>query len=215
MPVTVSSRQPGASIWFSGQEGQWLLAEERRWLAGQLAARPARPWLWLSPVAAGDWRPPSSRGLLLYQDGADYAGSVRCGLPLPLPSDCVGDVVLQHPPAGRLDALLDESLRVLVDGGRLWVCAFTPWSPYRLRGGGAPWLVPSPGLWRRRLRALGLQDLGPPRFVGPRWRMRPPGEDEGHGASLRAACVILAEKRVAAPVAPAPLRWRRGTAPAA
>lgn len=213
MPVTASSRQPGASTWFSGQAGQWLLAEERRWLAGALASRPVRPWLWVAPIAAGGWRPPSPRGLLLHQDGAGYAGSVRCGLPLPLPSECVGDVVLQHPAPERLDALLEESVRVLVEGGRLWLCVFTPWSPYRLRGGGAPGFAPSPGLCRRRLRALGLQYLAPAHFVGPCWRMRPGAG--GAAAPLRAACVIMAEKRVAAPVAPLPLRWRRGAAPAA
>ena len=62
-----------------------------------------------------------------------YAGTVRCGLPLPLANECLGEVVLQHPSPAQAGALLDECARVLVEGGRLWLFLANPWSPYRLR----------------------------------------------------------------------------------
>ena len=138
MPAAAPSRQPGAPIRFSGPQVQCLLAQERRWLANQLAARPARPWLWLQPEAS----PPAdgpirhARGLRLHDCGQGYAGSLRCALPLPLASECLGDIVLQHPQPARADALLEECARVLVEGGRLWLFLLNPWSPYRLRMAG-------------------------------------------------------------------------------
>ncbi|GAB3513969.1 hypothetical protein [Pseudoxanthomonas daejeonensis] len=218
MPVAAPSRQPGASIRFSGKEAQWLLAEERRWLATQLAARPARPWLWLVPPSesAPDWVTPPPRGLLLRPEGGVYAGTVRCGLPLPLPSECLGDVVLQHPGACNAGPLIEECARVLVDGGRLWLFLANPWSPYRLRClRDLP--ASAAGPWQKRLRDEGLQ-VDMTRFIGPCWRMLQDdaGDGPGSGVSpLRACRVIVAEKRGLAPVAPAPRGWRHGAAPAA
>ena len=215
MPVAAPSRQPGDPIRFSGKEAQWLLAEERRWLAVQMSARPARPWLWLVPPSASppDWPTPPPRGLLLQRDGSRYAGTVRCALPLPLPSECLGDVVLQHPDARNAAALIEECARVLVDGGRLWLFLGNPWSPYRLRRlRDLPCAASGP--WQRRLLGEGLQ-VDTTRFIGPCWRMVQ-GEGFSTGlAPLRACRVIVAEKRGLAPVAPAPLGWRPGAAPAA
>lgn len=215
MPAVVSSRQPGASLRFSGREAQWLLAEERRWLAAQLASRPARPWLWLAPessVAAADWPRPPPRGLLLHERGAGYGGTVRCGLPLPLPNECLGDVVLQHPGPRGAAALVEECARVLVDGGRLWLFLVNPWSPYRLRRPRD--LPPARAAWRQHLRSQGMQvDMAC--FIGPGWRMAPPRGAQASAWSLRACRVIVAEKRGLAPVAPAPVAWRHGAAPAA
>jgi len=220
MPAAASSRQPGTPIRFSGPAAQYLLAEERRWLASQLASRPARPWLWLAPEATGasDSPMPSCRGLRLHECADGFAGTVRCGLPLPLASECLGDVVLQHPSRERADALLEECARVLVEGGRLWMLRVNPWSPYRLRTRGD---MPAPmaGAWVQRMRVLGLH-AGAPRYLGPRWRMTR-GEDGADGGvresalPLRAAWAVVAEKRGLAPVAPAPVGWRHGTAPAA
>ncbi|KAF1698885.1 hypothetical protein CSC62_02770 [Pseudoxanthomonas jiangsuensis] len=215
MPAPASSRQPGTSSWFSGHGGQLLLDEERHWLAPRLAARPVQPRLWLAPVPPPEPAVPVPRGVLLYPHGAGYAGSVRCALPWPLPGECMGDVVLQHPPPAQIDALLEESLRLLVAGGRLWLCAFNPCGPFRLRGRGAHWAAPLAQDWQWRLHRLGLQSVEPVRFVGPRWRLRGDGRDAGSALSLRAACVLQAEKRVAAPVAPAAVHWRHGAAPAA
>jgi len=215
MPAAASSRQPGASNRFSGKEAQWLLAQERQWLAGQMASRPARPWLWLAPPAAAmaDWPRPPPRGLLLHEQDGRYSGSIRCGLPLPLPSDCLGDVVLQHPGWGGAGPLVEECARVLIDGGRLWLFLVNPWSPFRLR---RPRDLPvaSAGAWQQRLRAHGLQ-IDAARFLGPSWRMASQSNAQASDWPLGACRVIVAEKRGAAPVAPAPVAWGRGAAPAA
>lgn len=214
MPAAASSRQPGASIRFSGKEAQWLLAEERRWLAGQLASRPARPWLWLAPASAMavDWPAPPPRGLLLHEQSDGYAGTVRCGLPLPLPNECLGDVVLQHPGPRDAGALVEECVRVLVDGGRLWLFLVNAWSPYRLR---RPRVLPAArAAWQPHLRAQGMR-IDMACFIGPSWRMAPVDGAQASAWPLRACRVIVAEKRGLAPVAPAPVAWRRGAAPAA
>jgi len=215
MPAVASSRQPGASFRFSGRAAQWLLSEERRWLATQLAARPARPWLWLAPSSPSppEWPAGSARGVRLQEQGRGYSGTVRCGLPLPLSSECLGDIVLQHPARERAEPLLDECARVLVDGGRLWLFLVNPWSPYRLHGiGDLP--APASGAWLRRLRARGLQ-VDAPGFIGPCWRIGRRGELQASSVPLRAGCVVVAEKRGLAPVAPVPVAWRHGAAPAA
>ncbi len=215
MPAIAPSRQPGAPIWFDGREGQWLLAAQRRWLAARLEGRPAQAWLWIAPVPVPGPVLPSRRGLHLHPAGGAYAGSVQCALPLPLPSDCLGDIILQHPVQPGLDELLEECCRALVGGGRLWLCVPNPWSPFRWRGAGAPWAFTSPGQWQRRLARAGFSCMEP-RFIGPRWRLRDPAGADGQSVfCLRASCVIEAEKRVAAPVSPTSVRWRHGAAPAA
>lgn len=181
----------------------------------RLEARPAQAWLWIVPVPAPEVTLPSRRGLLLYPAGEGYAGSVRCGLPLPLPGECLGDVVLQHPPQDRLDELIEDSGRMLVGGGRLWLCMPNSWSPFRWRGAGAHWTAPAPAHWQRRLARAGFSCMAP-RFIGPRWRLREPaGADGGSALCLRAAWVIEAEKRLALPLSPTPVCWRHGAAPAA
>ena len=52
-------------------------------------------------------------------------------------------------------------------------------------------------------------------FIGPGWRMAPPLGAQASAWPLRACRVIVAEKRGLAPVAPAPVAWRHGAAPAA
>ena len=226
MPAAAPSRQPGASNRFSGSEAHRLLAAERRWLAAQLSTRPARPWLWLAPPtdAPQEWPLPPPRGLLLRPAGDGYAGTVRCGLPLPLANECLGDVVLQHPGPQRAGPLLEECARVLVDGGRLWLFLLNPWSPYRIRRlHGLQAMSAAP--WQQQLRACGLHP-GSPVYIGPKWRALAVGDEAATQpgavedaaspmAPLRACCVVVAEKRGLAPVAPAPVAWRRGAAPAA
>lgn len=196
-----------------------MLAGERRWLAGQLASRPARPWLWIAPTERPPTDVPAPRGLWLQREGEGYAGTLRCGLPLPVPNDSLGDVVLQHPQVRGASALLAESARVLVDGGRLWLFLGNPWSPYRLHRRSLPVSPVTP--WQQCLRGHGLQ-VGPPRFIGPCWRLPSPDADDAAfwrddgrtGSLLRACCVVVAEKRVV-PATPTPVAWRHGAAPAA
>lgn len=213
MPATKTSRQPGAPSWFSGAEAAVLLAEERRWLLERLSALPSMPYLWVQPVPAQQALPAPLRGVLLHRTaGGGYAGSLRCALPFPLPSACLGGVVLQHPGRGAGAALIEEAERLLMDGGRVWLCGLTPWSPYRLHWRRAEVDACSPGHWRKRLRAGGLLPAAP-RFLGARWRGPvEAGTGNGVGDAFRGAYVIEAEKRAEAPVAPAPLQWRRGAA---
>lgn len=210
MPAATTSRQPGAPSWFSSAEARRLLSLERRWLLQRLSSLPLAPCLWVEPTDAMEALPSPLRGLLLYRAGPGYAGSVRCGLPLPLASGCLGAIVLQH--VARPE-LLDEAARLLADSGRLWICGLTPWSPYRWRWHGDARADGSPGGWRRRLQAAGLQP-GTAHYLGPRWRDRPGAGDAASGVSgvLRAGYVIEAEKRAALPVAPAPLRWQGSAA---
>lgn len=216
MPSPVTSRQPGAPAWFSAPEGRILLSAEHAWLQQRLAARPVQPWLWLAPQVPGGWVRPAPRGLLLRTDGGHYHGTVRCRLPLPVASGCVGNVVLQHLPAAGLQPLLEECQRVLLDGGRLWLCTFNPYSPYRLRAGWAGWSAAPVTAWIQRLQALGLVAVAPPRCVGPRWRPRQGAGNPGGGtASLRAGCVLEFEKRASAPAGPVPAGWRPGATSAA
>ena len=213
MPAAASSRQPGVPIRPRKAETEWLLAEERAWLSTQLASRPSRPWLWLAPPASlpRDWPLPPPRGVLLCAQGDGYTGTFRCGPSLPLANECLGDVVLQHPDrdAGEL---LAECARVLVEGGRLWLFTLNPWSPYRLRTAGDLQAI-APGTWQQHLRPLGLH-VDAPQHIGPCWRVGHRSGGAGF-APLRAGCVLVAEKRGLAPVAPAPVAWRAGAAPAA
>lgn len=217
MPAPDTRRQPGAPAWFSAPQGRLLLAAERRWVLQRLAERPVQPWLWLCPEAPADWTPPPARGLLLHGGTGAYLGSLRCGLPLPVASGCIANVVVQHAPSPGLQPLLEECERVLLEGGRLWLCTFNPCSPYRLRAGPAGLAARPLTSWIRRLQALGLIAAAPPRCVGPRWFPRESaGNPAGGTASLRAGCVLEFEKRALAPVGPVPAGWRQpGTAPAA
>lgn len=218
MPAFAFTRQPDALRWFGSGRGAPLLAAEQALAQRALAARAPQPWLWLSaqPPAASDAALPP-RGLRLHAAGtAGYlSGAVRCGLPLPLPTESIGAIVLQHVlDAGDGEALLEECARVLEPGGRLRLFALNPWSPYRLRWRRAGLLPRDPAGWRERLRAVGLTPVGDARFLGPVWRgVHAPA---GRGpALLRAACLLEAEKRVAGLIPPAPATpaWR--AAPAA
>ena len=125
-----------------------------------------------------------------------FEGPLRCGLPLPLASDSCGVVVVQHLAdiSAETATLLDECARVLVPGGRLWLLALNPLSPYRLRWRGQGPRVSEPVTWRRRLRIAGLAPEAVSRGVGPTWRVAPePAVQDGAG--LRAAFLLRAEKR--------------------
>ena len=193
-PVPPSASPGGA--WFATPAGRALLDSESACVHAALGERPAQPWLWLAPAAAGDAAPPG-HGLRLQVATDGWTGALRCGLPLPLANESVATVVVQHV-AGEGDRarmLIDECARVLVPGGRLTLLSLNPLSAWRWRwaGGGPGSSEPMP--WRRRLRAAGLVPEAVSQGVGPRWGLEPdPSVQPGPG--VRAAWLLRAEKRV-------------------
>jgi SAM-dependent methyltransferase len=212
MPAAPIPRQAGVSSWFATGSGGPLLQIERRVARAALERRPAQPWLWLSSAAVGEAGP--GRGLRLRRSGDGYDGDVRCGLPLPLPSESIQAIVVQHAVGSDAAAFLEECARVLAPGGRLWLFTLNPYSPYRLR-----WRRRGPRAWRpERWRGL-LQQAGlycPPEaqsYLGPAWRVAEEGATPAP-APWRAVCMFEAEKRASVPLGPAPaqVRWRRPVA---
>src|SRR3546814_13939965 len=81
-------------------------------------------------------RPPkSTRTCTLCPYTTLFLSAARCRLPLPLASESIGVVVLQHvaAPGRSRRELFEECARVLAPGGRLWVFALNPLAPYRWR----------------------------------------------------------------------------------
>lgn len=197
-----------------------MLEAEYPAIASILASRPAQPWLWLAPVAgeadaAAAGLSAHSRGLRLHRVADGLAGPVRCALPLPLATESMGTLVVQHAHEDGGDDLLEECARLLQPGGRLWLFTLNPWSPYRLRWRKAGLAPRDARGWHARLRAVGLQPVdGQVRCLGPVWKPGPMGENAGPWL-LRAVHVLEAEKRVPAWIPPSPLRrWSAGTATA-
>ena len=154
------------------------------------------PWLWLCPAEDRGPAQATGRGLRLIGDDRQWKGAVRCGVPLPLPSESIGIVVLQHVltrgDCGR--ALLRECARIAVPGARLALFALNPLAPYRWRWRGAGLQASEPLAWRRRLRAVGFVPEPLSQGVGPSWRETVSPELQ-QGAGLRAAYLLSAEKR--------------------
>ena len=195
MPLRSRSGQPDAAqAWFASSEGAALLDSEHDLILAALAERPPQHWLWLAPLPPE--RPDGSRGVVLYPRGSRFAGDASCTLPLPLPSEAFGTVVLQHvaDPGAEGIALLDEVARLLQPGGRLLLFGLNPLSPYRWRWRGHGLRAAEPLSWRRRLRAAGLEPVAVSEGLGPRWE--PVSEPRlQSGAGLRAAYLLRAEKR--------------------
>ena len=220
MPVLQISRQPDALAWFDTVRAQPLLAAEQTVIRAALLSRPAQqPWLWLAPLAPagapGETGLPP-RSLLLYPWGDRYAGSLQCGLPLPLPNESIDNLILQHALDDDREGLLEEGVRVLAPGGRLWLFVLNPWSPYRARWRSSGLQARDVQDWRRRLRQLGLQPCGEEvSYLGPLWRTTAGSQVRAPGR-LRAVCLLEFEKRTASLIPPAPVarRWQAGAAPA-
>jgi len=214
MPPRSLTGQPAASSdWFASAAGRALLDSEVDSIREALRERHGQPWLWLGPREDEDFAP-GGRGLHLVAGNGSWHGPVRCALPLPLANESVATVVVQHAaPAGRLGApLFEECARVLLPGGRLWLFALNPLSPYRWHWKGSPLQATEPMLWRRRLRTAGLSPEPVSQGLGPRWRHETsPGLQQGPG--VRAAYLLRAEKR-AVPLTPVrvrtPLRLAEG-----
>ncbi len=219
MPAFAFSRQPDALSWFGTAAGLPLLEAEHPVIASLVASRPAQPWLWLAPVAGyadatAAELASQGRGLCLHRAGEGLAGPLRCALPLPLATEAVGTLIVQHVHEEGDGELLEECARLLEPGGRLWLFTLNPWSPYRLRWRKAG-LVPGDARgWHARLRAVGLHPVdGQVRCLGPIWKPGSIGENTGPWL-LRSVQVLEAEKRVPARIPPSSLRrqWRTGAA---
>ena len=213
MPLLSPTGQPdGPQNWFRTAAGAAVLEAERPLATQALNERPGQAWLWLGPVPQADG--PDGRGLRLSASGAAWRGAVRCALPLPLASESVATVVVQHvaPRAAAETSLLAECARVLVPGGQLWLFALNPLAPYRWRWRGSGLRASEPLTWRRRLRAVGLVPDPVSRGIGPKWSVQgEPGCQDGPG--LRAAYVLRAERRTVplTPLRPrTPLRIAEG-----
>ena len=196
MPLPSTPGQPDSpGGWFATASGQALLESEGASVHAALAERPAQPWLWLAPDAATA-AAPAGHGLRLRALARGWQGAVRCALPLPLANESVATVVVQHVTGGgeHGTALLVECARVLVPGGRLWLFALNPLSPYRWRWKGNGLRASEPMPWRRRLRAAGMHPDAVSQGLGPRWRIEPDPLLQ-HGPGLRAAWLLRAEKR--------------------
>lgn len=215
MPPPAPGRQPDsaqAAAWFAGLAGQALLASEADVLHRAAQERPGQAGLWLCPSGMGEGEIELPL-LRLRVASRGFEGDLRCALPLPLPSESCGVVVVQHVAdiSAEPSVLLDECARVLIPGGWLWLLALNPLSPYRLRWRGHGARVAEPVTWRRRLRAAGLAPDTLSRGLGPTWGVAPDAALQD-GAGVRAAFLLRAEKR-RSPLTPlrAPaVRWQAG-----
>lgn len=209
MPALSSPAQPkNAPPWFLLPAGQAVLDSEHTVVADALAAHPVvgLPWLWLAPTLTAE--SPQGRGLRLSVSDQGWEGPIRCRrLPMPLPSESLGAVVLQHVLAddrGEAFDLIEECARLLVPGGRLALIVLNPISPYRLRWLGCGLSAQDPSTWRRLLLEAGLSPEPSAQGVGPQWSpTASPSLQSGPG--LRAAYLQRAEKR-AIPMTPMRLR---------
>jgi len=209
------SRQPGGALdWFAGEAGQGVLAPESAAMAQVLASVPAPAWAWFGIPAATPPQAPG-RGVVLRRSPRGFDGMLRCGLPLPLASESIGVILLQHllDDGAAPDRLLDECARVLMPGGMLWLATLNPWSPYRARWLGVGLHARDPGHWQSALRRAGfaLESVSL-QWLGPRWR--PAHGEAGVGAAdrLRAGIALTVSKRVRSVIPPAPLRSLRWSA---
>ena len=193
-PDSVTGQADSACAWFRSDAGLALLESERPTVVRALSERPAMPWLWLAPVEQG--APEHSAGLRLVASSGGWSGAARCRLPLPLASESIGVVVLQHvaAPGRSRRELFEECARVLAPGGRLWVFALNPLAPYRWRWRGTGLGASEPLSWRRRMRDAGLVPEPVSQGLGPGWRVRVAHELQ-NGPGMRAAFAIRAEKR--------------------
>jgi SAM-dependent methyltransferase len=211
MPAAASQRQPEPLAWFGTADGQRLLAAEQPPIASLLAAKAAAPTLWLHP-GAGAGVSVVAAGLALEAHGGGFDGPLRCGHSLPLASDSFSAVVVQHVPENGARSVLAECARVLEPGGRLWLFALNPVSPYRLRWRRTGLSVRGPGRWRRLLQQAGQDcEAHPPQWLGPAWR------NDGRAPDMmRAVCLLQADKRgpdlILSPARPP--RWQPGAVPA-
>ncbi len=194
MPALVTARQPDAPPdWFASEHGLALAMSELPSLHAAISARPGLPWLAFSALS----RPSAidqPHGLWLRDGGRGWIGDVACGEALPLASESIGGIIVQHVESDEIEPWLEECVRVLVPGGRLSVFELNPLSPYRGHWQGERVSGREPVTWRRRLKRAGLAPEPVAQGLGPRWRNRIDSELQ-LGAGARAAYLLAAEKR--------------------
>lgn len=217
MPLLSHRRQPDTGLdWFGTPAGQALLGLQAVAMSRVLAIGPALPWAWLGVRAgiapdAGD-----RRGLVLRREGGGLVGAVRCALPLPIATESLGAVLLQHLLDDGVDAddLLGECERILAPGGTLWLATLNPWSPYRARWLGTGLQARTAGHWQAALRRAGFAlDSASLQWLGPRWTPERGGAGIGTADRLRAGVAMTISKRVYSVIPPRPLRnlrWQAG-----
>lgn len=197
MPSRPESGQPPVVFrpWFDTAPGRALLESEHAAALHELEVQPALPWLWIAPVAQDASGVPG-RGLCLHATPLGLNGAIRCSLPLPLPNETFGCIVLQHVlgDAAHSGAVLSECERLLAPGGRLALFALNPLAPYRLRWRGTELQALEPLTWRRRLRRAGLTPAPVSQGIGPNWQVQPSARLQD-GPGLRAAYLLRADKR--------------------
>ena len=203
--------------WFESGSGRALLEFERSLALAAIQRRPAQPWLWLAPAAAGL---PSAAELpgpgicLLANGNGSHQGDVRCRWPLPVPAATLQTLVVQHAVSLGVEEFAAECARVLAPGGRLWLFSMSPCSPQRLRRRQLPGPLPPLWRWRRAMQQAGLYcPLGSESYLGPIWRGSAAHWRSG-GFPMRMACLLEVEKRAGAPVQPVPatVHWRQPVA---
>lgn len=214
MPPPSHTRQydpaHGALAWFGSEAGQGLLAVQEATMARVLASRPpATAWAWLGVNGATAPEVPGGRGVTLRRNGHGFVGMVRCQLPLPLASEALGAVLIQHAldDGFAIAEVLDECARVLTPGGTLWLAALNPWSPYRARWARSGLHARDPGGWQSALKRAGFAvESVSVQWLGPHWRVAHGEIGVGAADRLRAGVAITVNKRVHALIPPKPLR---------
>lgn len=212
------SANPGASSlrglgWFGSPAGKGMLDAEAGAVDRVLAGCPALPWLWIgAPAAVLPTGVAAGRGVVLHQRDDGLDGPIRCRLPLPLASESMGAVLLQHAldVPNNSGSLLGECARVLAPGGTLWLAALNPLTPYRARWAGAGLQSHGTSHWQAALRGAGFSRLAiSVQWLGPHWRVVQDCEVEagiGTGDRLRASFAFTVIKRVHAFIPPARVR---------
>jgi SAM-dependent methyltransferase len=205
--LSQSDHYNAVTQWFLLPAGQAVLDSEHTVVADALAAHPVvgLPWLWLTPTPNAEL--PVGRGVCLSMSAEGWRGPIRCRFPLPLASESLGAVVLQHVLDHRCGdslAMIEECARLLVPGGRLAILTLNPLSPYRLRWQGSGQSGHDPSTWRRQMSDAGLTPEPTAQGVGPQWTATASPSLQS-GAGLRAAYLQRAEKR-AFPMTPMRLR---------
>src|SRR5690606_22326378 len=116
MPALSPNGQPAAGqAGFASDAGQALVQSELPLIRRAVGGGPAPPGAWFAPCPVRADGCGRGAGLVAGEDA--WEGGLRCGLPLPVASESLSTVVLQHARAvaGPIDALLEECERVLVD----------------------------------------------------------------------------------------------------